>query len=158
MRKLLNRHSLILSASVIFLAAFAMRLGAIKQYVTPDEPIWVLRSLNFSAALSQGDWAGTAQIGHPGVTTMWLGSLGIQLKHLADPMAAEQSAEWLRHVPTLTPENGEAFKHLGVFLTFARMPVILVNGLGIVGIFLLARRMCGQTTALLAEALGEIES
>ena len=123
----IRRHSIIFSALIIFAFALIPRLGAIKQYVTPDEPIWVLRSINFATALSHGDWATTAQIGHPGVTTMWLGSMGILLKRLADPVASTQAIEWLRHVPALSPDNAEAFKHLGVFLTFARLPVIFAG-------------------------------
>ncbi|HZY43263.1 MAG TPA: glycosyltransferase family 39 protein [Anaerolineae bacterium] len=149
----IRRHSIFFSALIIFVLAFITRAGALKQYVTPDEPIWVLRSLNFATALSRGDWAGTAQIGHPGVTTMWLGSIGIVLKRLADPIASVQAIDWLRQVPALAPDNAEAFKRLGVFLTFARLPVILINTLGIVGIFLLAQKLFGQSMALLAALL-----
>jgi 4-amino-4-deoxy-L-arabinose transferase-like glycosyltransferase len=149
----IRRHSIIFAALIIFALALITRLGAIKQYVTPDEPIWVLRSLNFATALSRGEWAATAQIGHPGVTTMWLGSIGILLKRLADPVASTQAIEWLRHVSALAPDNAEAFKYLGVFLTFARLPVILINALGVVGIFLLARKLFDGSTALLAALL-----
>ncbi len=149
----IRRHPIFFSALIIFVLAFITRAGAIKQYVTPDEPIWVLRSLNFATALSRGDWAGTAQIGHPGVTTMWLGSIGITLKRLADPTSSAQAIDWLRQVPALAPDNAEAFKRLGVFLTFARLPVILINALGLVGIFWLARKLLGQSIALLAALL-----
>jgi 4-amino-4-deoxy-L-arabinose transferase-like glycosyltransferase len=149
----IRRHSIVFSALIIFGLALITRTGAIKQYVTPDEPIWVLRSLNFATALSRGDWAGTAQIGHPGVTTMWLGSIGIVLKRLADPASSAQAIDWLQHVPALAPDNAEAFKRLGVFLTFARLSVILINTLGVVGIFLLARKLLGHSIALLAALL-----
>ena len=149
----IRRHSIIFSAAIIFAFAFVMRAGAIKQYVTPDEPIWALRSLNFATALSHGDWAATAQIGHPGVTTMWLGSIGILLKRLADPAASTQAINWLQHVPALAPDNAEALKYLGVFLTFARLPVILINALGVAGIFLLARKLFGHPIAFLAALL-----
>jgi 4-amino-4-deoxy-L-arabinose transferase-like glycosyltransferase len=149
----IRRYSIIFSMLIIFVLALSTRLGAIKQYVTPDEPIWVMRSINFATALSRGEWAATAQIGHPGVTTMWLGSIGILLKRLADPVASVQAIEWLRHVPALSPDNAEAFKYLGVFLTFARLPVILINALGVVGIFLLACKLFSGSTALLAALL-----
>jgi hypothetical protein len=149
----LRRHSLLLAALLLLGAALFARVGALKQYVTPDEPIWVYRSLNFSQALARGDWAATAQIGHPGVTTMWLGSLGIALKRLVDPAASTEAIEWLGRLSTLAPDNAEAFKRLGVFLTYARLPVIVVNALGIVGIFFLLRRLLGQRVALIGSLL-----
>lgn len=149
----LRRHSLFVSVLIVFALALVTRAGALKQYVTPDEPVWVLRSLNFSQALARGDWAATAQIGHPGVTTMWLGSLGIAAKRLADPVAATDAITWLNRITALAPENAEAFKRLGVFLTFARLPVILVNALGVAGIFLLLHRLFDRRTALIAGLL-----
>lgn len=152
-----RRHSIPLAliglCLAVFLIALMARAGALKQYVSPDEPAWVWRSLNFAQALSHGDWAQTAQIGHPGVTTMWLGSIGIALKRLADPVASAEAIQWLRHVTTLSPENAEAFKRLGVFLTYARLPAILINALGVMLIFLLARRLWGQKVGLMAGLL-----
>jgi hypothetical protein len=132
MRAFFQRHSVITFAAIIFSVALFTRTGALKQYVAPDEPSWAWRSINFSRALEQGEWAATAQIGHPGVTTMWLGSLGILLKRLADPAAGNEAIQWLNQITTLAPENAEAFKRLGVFLTYGRLPVIFVNALGVV--------------------------
>jgi hypothetical protein len=150
MRSFFHRHLVLSAALIIFGLAFFTRTGALKQYVAPDEPSWVWRSLGFSQALAQGQWANTAQIGHPGVTTMWLGSLGILAKRLADPQASSEAIQWLGRLTNLAPENAEAFKQLGVFLTFARLPVILINALGVVLIFLLMRRLFG----LKGEGLG----
>src|SRR5512136_1773375 len=123
MRSFFQRHAVLVAALSIFIIAFSARSGAVKQYVSPDEPSCVWRSLHFGQALAQGDWASTAQIGHPGVTTMWLGTLGILAKRAADPAASTEAVQWLSQVSTLAPENAEAFKRLGVFLTFARIPV-----------------------------------
>ena len=144
----LRRHTFLLLALIIFALAVFARAGALKNYVTPDEPVWVLRSLNFSQALARGDWAGTAQMGHPGVTTMWLGSLGIAVKRAVDPAASTEAIEWLSGLTSLAPENAEAFKRLGVFLTFARIPVIIVNALGVVVAVWLLRRLFDQRVAV----------
>ena len=53
----------------------------------------------------------------------------------------------------MAPENAEAFKRLGVFLTYARIPVILINALGVVLIYLLARRLWGQRVGVIAGLL-----
>ncbi|CAG0936604.1 hypothetical protein TFLX_05485 [Thermoflexales bacterium] len=149
----MQRHSVLFAALAIFSIALLARSGALKQYVVPDEPSWVWRSLNFSQALAEGDWAGTAQMGHPGVTTMWLGSLGILAKRAADPIATTDALQWLSQVSNLAPENAEALKRLGIFLTYARLPVILVNALGVVLIYLLMRRLWGQRVGVMAGLL-----
>jgi 4-amino-4-deoxy-L-arabinose transferase-like glycosyltransferase len=153
MRLFLRRHAVLAAALSIFVLALFTRSGAVKNYVAPDEPSWVWRSIHFSQALAAGEWAGTAQMGHPGVTTMWLGSLGILLKRFADPTASHEAIQWLNQITTLAPENAEAFKRLGVFLTYARLPVILVNALGVVLIYLLARRLWGQRVGVIAGLL-----
>ncbi|MBI5563476.1 MAG: glycosyltransferase family 39 protein, partial [Chloroflexi bacterium] len=153
MTAFLRRHSFLWLALVIFALAVFARAGALRNYVTPDEPAWVLRSLNFSQALARGEWAATAQMGHPGVTTMWLGSLGIAIKRAADPSASTEAIAWLNGLPSLAPENAEAFKRLGVFLTFARLAVIIVNALGVVMALWLLRRLFNQRVAVMAGLL-----
>jgi hypothetical protein len=49
----------------------------LESFVTTDEIFWVGRSGNFARALASGRLAFTLQTGHPGVTTMWAGLLGI---------------------------------------------------------------------------------
>src|SRR5512137_3173312 len=101
MRPFIQRHRVLLFAMLVFGVALFTRTGALKQYVVPDEPSWVWRSLHFSEALAQGQWADTAQIGHPGVTTMWLGSLGILVKRAADPVASSDAIQWLSRLSYL---------------------------------------------------------
>jgi 4-amino-4-deoxy-L-arabinose transferase-like glycosyltransferase len=149
----LRRHAFLLLALIIFALALFARAGTLKNYVTPDEPAWVLRSLNFSQALARGDWAATAQMGHPGVTTMWLGALGIMVKRAVDPVASTAAINWLNGLTSLAPENAEAFKRLGVFLTFARLPVIVINALGVVVALWLLRRLFDQRVAAIAGLL-----
>lgn len=81
--------------------ALATRLPALGKFLTPDEFLWVDRSRNFLAGLLKATFvcdsllahtgpgqaeglACTLRTGHPGVTTMWTGSLGILLRYLAD--------------------------------------------------------------------------
>jgi len=153
MMDFLRRHSFFGLALIIFALAIFARAGALKNYVTPDEPVWVLRSLNFSQALARGEWTATAQMGHPGVTTMWLGSLGIAVKRVVDPVASTEAINWLGGLPSLAPENAEAFKRLGVFLTFARVPVIIINALGVVAAMWLLRRLFDQRVAIIGGLL-----
>jgi 4-amino-4-deoxy-L-arabinose transferase-like glycosyltransferase len=85
----------------LFLLALAVRLPGLGQFLTPDEFLWVDRSRYFLAGLLNPTYvckspanhtgfeqavglACTLRTGHPGVTTMWTGSLGILLRYLAD--------------------------------------------------------------------------
>jgi len=61
---------------VVLLAIFLPRAIKLDQFVTPDEHLWLTRSANFYFALGQRDFASTYQKEHPGVTIMWVGTLG----------------------------------------------------------------------------------
>jgi hypothetical protein len=65
----------------VFVAALVTRLLTVGHFATTDEPAWLLRTMGFSGAIVDGNLEGaTASTGQlatmPGVTTMWLGSLG----------------------------------------------------------------------------------
>ncbi len=66
-----------LIAFLIIVAALWLPRGlALDRFVTIDENRWLTRSANFQRALVHGEYAYTYQQGHPGVTIMWLGTLG----------------------------------------------------------------------------------
>ena len=72
-------------ALCFFMLACLFRLAALNRYITPDELAWVYRSIRLRQALLSGAWADTLQTGHPGVVTMWLGMMGIQLQLWLSP-------------------------------------------------------------------------
>lgn len=145
-------------ATAVFLAlgvgllALLPRLVAIGRYITPDELIWVYRSVLFREALLAGRWADTLVAGHPGVVTTWLGALAITLQMWLRPADAAVYT-WITHLAALTPDNMAAFRQLATFLSAGRLAVALVNSLGVAAVFLLARRLFGVWIALLAAAL-----
>ena len=126
----------------IFLLALLPRLGALDRYVTPDELRWVDRSIRFSTALSQGDFSSTIQSGHPGVITMWLGSLGIRLGHTL-PAA----------LPAFDPQNAEVARNLATYLAAARLPVIFAVAINLVVLFVLLSQLVDRRAAFLAAGL-----
>ncbi|GAB4277402.1 MAG: hypothetical protein Kow0080_28370 [Candidatus Promineifilaceae bacterium] len=140
------------SLPVLFVLAWLPRLAAIGRYITPDELIWVFRSVSFWEALKAGDWPATMTSGHPGVTTTWLGALGIQLQLWFFP-ASQDAYNWVTKLAFMTPDNMEAFRQLAVLLNGARMAVTAVNAVGIVAIFWLCRQLWGEKTAWLAALL-----
>ena len=125
-------------ALVVFLVSFGVRLLDLDRYSTTDEGYWMQRSLRFGAALSRGDLAGTFRAGHPGVTVMWTGLLG---------MGAERAA----------PYFGNRFGQYEVLerapgyldaLSAARRAIALVVSLLIAAAVLLSWRLVGLGPAL----------
>jgi 4-amino-4-deoxy-L-arabinose transferase-like glycosyltransferase len=108
-------------------------LGLNDFYTTDEAYFWQGRVERFSAALSMHDWANTNQTGHPGVTTMWLGSAGRLL--------AERAG-----VPPPGPGAGAAY------LSYLRLPLGVVNALAVSLGYLLLLRLVRRRVALLAAA------
>jgi 4-amino-4-deoxy-L-arabinose transferase-like glycosyltransferase len=109
-------------------------------FVTLDEiDFWLRRSEQFLRAIQIGDYAATALSTHPGVTTMWLGSLGILLR---DSLVV---AGWL------------ADQSFPTTLALMRLPVALTHVLGILVGYGLLRRMLPAATAALAAFLWAVD-
>ena len=89
---------------VFLLLGLTLRLAPLGRYVTPDEPTWVYRSIRFADALAARNWADIPLTAHPGVTTMWLGTLGVTVHRLLDPAGSAAHLDWIRRMtwPTST--------------------------------------------------------
>ncbi len=74
MKKLVSRLNLsvLLLALLLFVIALVPRILEIGGYLTVDESLWHIRSLNFWDALLDGNFGGTYQMTHPNVITMWI--------------------------------------------------------------------------------------
>jgi hypothetical protein len=131
----------------VFLLALLVRLAPLGRYVTPDEPIWVLRSVRFADALAAGDVTAIPQTGHPGLTTMALGALGVRVTAALRPAASAAHLAWLRNVTWLAPENHAAFPHLVFFLPAGRALVAATTALGVALAYWLARPRLGMPAA-----------
>lgn len=136
----------------IFGAAFLPRLVALGRYITPDELIWVYRSVVFREALMRGAWADTLVSGHPGVVTTWLEALGIGLQMWLRP-SSQIVYTWITQLAYLTPDNMAALQQLSAFLSVGRILVAFVTSLGIVVIYWLLRPFLGTLVAFFAALL-----
>jgi 4-amino-4-deoxy-L-arabinose transferase-like glycosyltransferase len=118
-------------------AALLPRVLGLADFFTIDEADhWILRVRLFSEALSRHNWAGTNLTGHPGVITMWLGSLG-RLLALANGIS-----------PSLDS---------AVYLPLLRLPLAVTNSLAVALGYLLLRRIMRPGIALLAAILWATE-
>ncbi len=134
-RSILGRHPrLFLSAAILIVALFA-RIMPMGRYVTPDEPIWVMRSLQFLDAVHARSWFEIPQTGHPGLTTMVIGATGIQITRWLNPTGTVEHLNWLRNLVWLAPENAEAIRRLVVFLPAARGLVAVIQSIGLVVVY-----------------------
>ena len=133
---------------VLFLLALLPRITSLNAFVTWDEPVWVFRSIKFATALSQRDWTGTFLTGHPGVTTMWAGSLGLWLGRLL--FHAPDQASWaaIAKLSSVEPHHTETLRQLGAWLPTARVPIAVLTALAIVAFYALVKRLFGPRVAL----------
>jgi 4-amino-4-deoxy-L-arabinose transferase-like glycosyltransferase len=124
-----------LTALLLLALALPFRILPPAAFVTVDEAYhWFDRTHRFLAALQDGAYAETNLVGHPGVTTLWLGACGV----LAHGAAVERG--WV-------PDSA-AFERF-----FMRLPIALVTSCCIVLAYFLLRRLLAARVALLAALL-----
>jgi 4-amino-4-deoxy-L-arabinose transferase-like glycosyltransferase len=125
-----------LSSAVVVIVALLPRVLNLGRFVTFDEAnFWLKRSAAFLQALTSGDLAATAITLHPGVTTMWLGSIGILL-HRA-----------LLAIGVLANDTFAAR------LALAQLPVALAHTAGVLLGYWLLRRLMHPSIAFLGALL-----
>jgi hypothetical protein len=125
-------HRRLLIALLIGVVALLPRTTTLHDFLTFDEAYhWIGRTERFHAALVEREWAATRQTGHPGVTLMWLGSLGLALEQAATP----------------TPQSdSDSLQHLA----WMRLPSAVLHAVLVALGFLLLLRLVAPPTALLA--------
>jgi 4-amino-4-deoxy-L-arabinose transferase-like glycosyltransferase len=120
----------------LFLLALAPRLLAMGDFWTADEADhWSERVEAFWPALQDGSYAATNMVGHPGVTTMWLGNVGLWMQHTLEAIG------WI------PPDDAALYR------MFLRVPVAIVTALCVALASPLMRRLFGERVALLAALL-----
>jgi 4-amino-4-deoxy-L-arabinose transferase-like glycosyltransferase len=126
----------LLLPALVALTALLPRLLGLVDFLTTDEAYhWIRRTERFVDALANGRWADTILIGHPGVTVMWLGSLGLHLERLAVGLGWIAPPDRLGH------------------LAWMRLGPVLANTLMITAGYLLLRRLIRPGVALVAALL-----
>jgi hypothetical protein len=130
-----KRYSTLLVSLLLLLLAMVPRVLARGDFVTVDEAYhWFDRVPTFLQAVQQGDYASTNIVGHPGVTTMWLGAGGL---------LAHQHLVTLNWIP-------DADTAPALYRAFLRAPIGIIASLSIALAYPLLCRLLGQRIALLA--------
>ncbi|HEU5101821.1 MAG TPA: glycosyltransferase family 39 protein, partial [Roseiflexaceae bacterium] len=126
----------ILAYALLALIAAAPRVTDLGRFVTIDEKYhWMGRSERFLEALKAGDFAATAVVPHPGVTTMWLGAAGLFLQQQLEALGFLRDTSF------------------SMQLALMQLPLALANAFGVVLGYALLRRICPGTPAVLAALL-----
>jgi uncharacterized membrane protein len=150
-------------AVLVFMLALVMRLPGLGGFVTIDEPRWLERSRWFMTGLlfhevecppvewgrefATNGWGCTFQIGYPGVTTMWGGSLGLWLHYWqAERPIGIDLRTFLQTLP-LHPTIDPAI------IAPMRLPFALAGALFVPLFYLLLRRLLKEQVALGAALL-----
>ncbi len=123
---------------MLFLGMVALlpRVLGLADFLTADEANhWIRQTNNFLMALQDGNWVGTLQAGHPGVTRMWLGSLGLLIERMALDQGWISASSRLEH------------------LAWMRLPSAVLLALLIPLNYLLLRRLVKPSTALFGALL-----
>ena len=124
----------------LVLLTFLPRVLSLDRHWASDETLWMRRSRAFSVAMQSGRFSETAQAYHPGVTTMWLGSLALWT---IDTTAKSNASP----TPFLTPER----------LSRIRLPIAIATVLLIFLCGFCVYRLFGGTVAVLSIAFLAVE-
>jgi 4-amino-4-deoxy-L-arabinose transferase-like glycosyltransferase len=125
---------------VVLIVALLPRILNLGSFVTVDEGFhWFQRTAVFVEALRTGDWAATQIVGHPGVTTLWLGSSG---RLLFETLVAQG---------LVRPDNEPLLRML------LQLPLGIITSLIILVCFWLLKRLLDPNVALLAAFLWATE-
>jgi len=130
----------------LFWLTLLPRIFSLGLYITGDEPRWVVRSIAFLTGLLTFDFQATLQTGHPGVTTMWSGSLGLILDYLLNHRT---EGSLLAFVQSL-PQNPQQIDP--TVLPWVRLPIVLLTALSVVALFWFLRSL-DRNIAIIAALL-----
>jgi len=130
--------------ALLFVAAFVPR--AVRPVSRPL--VWYLRSAHFVEAVLGGDWADTVYSEHPGVGLMW--PVGLALKLYWTLSGATPAA-------CAVPPDFEPIHFFGpvpqIEIAVGVASLALLIALGIVGVYLMLRRLFDGATAAVAGSL-----
>jgi hypothetical protein len=141
--QLVRTGSPFLVAALVFALSLGVRLAGLDLYSTTDEGYWMQRSIRFGAALARGDLVSTYRAGHPGVSVMWTGLIGIGPERLA-PFLPEQYTRY--ELLERDPGYQEAF-------SAARRAVAVLSSVLVTVAMMLFWRLLGGGPALAGGAL-----
>lgn len=132
-----NKYRRWLIPLIVFILALIPRVLRLGTFWGTDERYHWQLSNEFFLALTRGDWANTIPQGLPGVTLAWIDSIAMGLRYGWIWLTGGQ--------PVL--DQIMAIDRPYQLLAQRQLPMVLVNTLVVVGIYLLAQRIIGWKAA-----------
>lgn len=130
-----SKHNIATCVFLLFLilVTFLPRVSSLSRHWSADEHLWMQRSRDFFFALESGRFEDTFTAYHPGVTTCWLGSLGIWYTF----ERYDFFKGWFRSDQFFSPD----------MLARVRFPIAVITGVLILIIGMLLLRLFGHLVA-----------
>jgi 4-amino-4-deoxy-L-arabinose transferase-like glycosyltransferase len=148
-----------LIALLLFCLSLLPRVFSLGNTLTNDEAYhWHQRSMTFLNAISNTHFADTLLTSHPGVTTMWLGSIGLLLERtmLDVGVISPATSQWMRDEQTsrlMSAIDIHAPADYEIHLSLLRLPLASTTALSIVISYFLLQRVTNLNVALIAAFL-----
>ena len=141
---ILPRWAEILIVILLLGGAWFLRSKDLDTFKLTDETKWGFRSANFTLALHRGDYALTFQRSHPGVTTMWAGTIGMRF---AIPDYVNRTNEYVENTSYKMDLNRAGLGVMQIIVP-GRQVVIAINMLILLVCFFYLRDLIGPLSAL----------
>ncbi len=152
----------------IFLLALLIRVPGLNAFFTADEQLWIERTRRFTTGLFFADYECTPastrharpfitqgkgctfQTGHPGVITMWGGSLGLLLYY--GQVVAPGGLDIRTFLQTLTID----YTYGPIVMAYMRLPLTIIAALFLSLFYVLLKRLFNVRIALVATLLATL--
>jgi hypothetical protein len=149
-----NKHTLFRLAEIFAImlllgVAWFFRSKDLEKFKLTDETKWGFRSANFTLALHRGDYALTFQRSHPGVTTMWAGSIGMQF---AIPDYVDRTNEYVENTSYKMDLNKAGLEVMQIIVP-GRHVVIAINMIILTTCYFYLRKLIGPLAAFISTVL-----
>ncbi len=130
----------------VFLIAFLPLIYQMgNTHIQPTADLWVQRSVSFMTEFRRFNFAGTFQQYHPGVMVMWPVAVGswffYHIVHASSPVVPD----------IFSPQ------YFSEYVVYAKIPLMLLQAIFMVLIFLILRKISGVKIALLSTLLLALE-
>ncbi len=136
---------------LVVIAVWLPRGLKLDQFVTVDEPKWLVRSANFLQAMDSGELQHTFQHGHPGVTIMWAGTAAFMMRFPEYTTVTPGQFNWTDYqFDDFMKEHGHTSLQM---LATGRAIVVLIIALALGLAFLYAQRLLGWWPSIMGFGL-----
>ena len=139
-----------LIALALALTVLLSRGLAADRFLSWDEPMWAYRSARFLTALKDARWGDTLVTGHPGVTTMWGGSLGLWWHSQITGDASRDQLAAAASMTHIDVHDDTQMRALGELVPLAKHGVLVLHAAMAVLSYLLLRQVLERVTAVAA--------